>query len=822
MKRNIKNVAVLGSGTMGSQIACHFANIGVRVLLLDIAPKELNDEEKKKGLKLEDKEVKNRIVNGSLQKVAKMKPAPLYKKEYINRIKTGNFDDNLEEIADADWVIEAVVEKKDIKASLYEKVEKHRKDNTIVSTNTSGIPIHDLVEGRSESFKKHFLGTHFFNPPRYLELLELIPSPETDRELVSFISEYGDKYLGKTTVVCHDTPAFIGNRIGTYCTMLTLELMQKLELYVEEVDVLTGKFVGRPKSATFRTADLVGLDILADVAEGIYNNCPQDEEREIFKLPDFIKTMLENGWLGEKKGQGFYKKEKDKEGNTTILALDLKDLSYHEKDKPRFAIIDEVKKKDSTEDKLEAFEAGSTSTVGTFKKMYLNIFGSDNDKAIAFFREFYYRLFAYCSHRIPEITGDLYKVDEAIKAGYNWEYGPFEIWDILGFEETYKHMEKADCLPADWVHSMQMKGYKSFYKVEDGYRKYYDQQAGTYKIVPGTDEVIYLDNYRDKHTIFQNEESNVLDIGDDILLVEFTSKSNSIGLGVMEGINKAIDLAEDESMDYKGVLIGNEGENFSVGANLGMIAINAFKGKTDVVEKAVDSFQEMSMRIRYSSVPVVSAVHGRVLGGGAEIAMHSDAVQAAAESYIGLVEVGAGLIPGGGGTKEFTKRAADSFAEADPNTEHVQHRLMTIAQANTGMSAHQSFDLGYLEASRDSITMNKRRVITDAKMRLLQILDKGYAPPDRTKVKVLGRSALSFFYTAIVGMKYGHYITEYEEEIARKLAYVMTGGDVTGEIEVSEKYLLNLEKQAFMELVQNKKTLKRIESLLKKGKPLRN
>lgn len=821
MKLSIKKAVVLGSGAMGAQIACHFANGGVDVLLLDIPPKELTDEEREKGKKLDDPEVKNRIVNSNLKKTISMSPSPLYLKEYSQRIATGNFDDDMEKVADADWIVEAIVEKEDIKKALYEKAGKYRKEGTIISSNTSGIPINKLIEGRSEDFQKHFLGTHFFNPPRYLELLELIPSKETDREVVESLQEFGDVFLGKTTIICKDTPAFIGNRIGVYAIMLSIKLMEDIGLTIEEVDTLTGKFVGRPKTATFRTADLVGLDILADVSQGVYDNCPHDEERGIFKIPGFIKQMLDNGWLGQKAGQGFYKKTKDDEGNSKILALDIEEMEYKPSEKPKFTVIEEVKQHGSTEEKLESFEQGDTSTVNFFKKMYLKAFGNDDDKAIQFFREFYYRLFAYCSQRIPEISGGTYKIDKAIKAGFNWEYGPFEIWDILGFEDTYQHMQKAGHLPADWVHSMKTKGFSSFYKIEDGHRLYYDQQAGTYKPEPGTDELISLNNYRD-HTVFSNEECNIIDLKDGVINVEFTSKSNAIGMGVMEGIHKAIDLAESGATSYKAVVIANEGKDFSVGANLGMIGMSAFKGNMGTVKQAVEQFQKVNQRICYSSIPVVAAIHGKTLGGGAEIAMYSDTVQAAAETYIGLVEVGAGLIPGGGGTTAFAKRASGEYDKNDPKTHHLQQRLLVVSQAKTATSAYEGFELGYLVKGRDQVTMNKNRLIYDAKQRALSLVHAGYHAPARQKVEVLGRNALSYFYTAISNMKFGHYITDYDEEIVRKLAFVMCGGDVTGVQQVDEKYLLKLERDAFLDLVKNKKTLKRIEHLLKQGKPLRN
>ncbi len=820
MERIIKKTAVLGSGTMGAQIACHFANIGLEVLLLDITPDSLTDEEKEKGLKLESPQVKNRIVNENLQKAIEASPAPLYKKSFRSRIQTGNFEDDMAGIADAGWIIEAVVEKLDIKRSLFEQVEKHRRKGSLVTTNTSGIPIHDIIEGRSEDFQQHFCGTHFFNPPRYLQLLEIIPSEKTRPKVTDFLEHYGDLYLGKTTIRCKDTPAFIGNRIGVYAIMLTIELMQKLGLTISEVDALTGKLVGRPKTATFRTCDLVGIDILADVSEGVYENCPEDEEREVFKVPGFMKTMIDNKWLGQKAGQGFYKKVKDEKGESTILALDLEKMEYRKESKPQFPIMAELKNREDTESQLQAFEEGEVTSVNFFKKLYLRIFGDENDKAVHFFRRFYYRLFAYCSHRIPEISDELYKIDQAIRAGFSWKYGPFEIWDILGVEETVKKMEAEGYPPASWVKEMLSYGTGSFYQIKDGYRSFYLQGKG-YQPIPRSENLILLDNLREKNTVWKNEGCNIIDIGDGVLNVEFTTKKNSIGMDVMEGINKAIDLAEEESI-YKAIVIGNEGEHFSFGANLAMIGINAYKGNLDTVEKAVEQFQNTNQRIRHCAVPVVAAPHGRTLGGGAEICMHADAVQAAAETYMGLVEFGVGLIPAGGGTKEFVLRAAKEYVDGGPKTPHLQERIMAIAEAKVARSAVQAFELGYLREGTDRITMNKHRLITDAKQRALELANSGYVAPEPEKATVLGRNALSFFYTGINNQYRGNYITEYDQRIARKLAYVMCGGDLTDEEEVSAEYLLKLEKEAFLELVSNQKTLKRIEHMLKQGEPLRN
>jgi 3-hydroxyacyl-CoA dehydrogenase len=823
MKRIIKKVAVLGSGTMGAQIACHFANTGLEVLLLDIRPDKLTEAEKEKGLSLEDPAVRNRIVDDNLEKAVRSDPSPLFKKEFSTRIQTGNFEDHFERIAGADWVVEAVIEKADIKRSLFERVEKHRRKGSLITTNTSGIPIHSLIEGRSADFQQHFCGTHFFNPPRYLELLEIIPSEKTKEEVIRFLENYGEVYLGKTTVVCKDTPAFIGNRIGIYAQMLTMELMEEIGLTISEVDALTGQLVGRPKTATFRTADLVGIDILADVAQGVYEHCPDDEERAVFKIPDFMDKMVQRGWLGQKAESGFYKKIKDQKGESVILALDTNKMEYRKEAKPKFPIQEAVKKQDNTKKKIQSFEEGELSTLNFFKRIYLKIVGDDDDKAIRFFREFYYRLFAYASHRVPEITDHFYKIDQTIKAGFNWEYGPFEIWDILGMEETLEKMEEAGHHPADWIYDMAHKGATAFYRTERGGRLFYDrlQEDVGYLPVPRSESLISLDNYREEYTVWQNDSCNLIDLGDGVLNIEFTSKRNTIDQEVMVGINKAIDLTEQED-GYRALVIANEGRHFSFGANLAMIGINAYKGNLDTVEAAVEQFQNVTNRLRYCDVPVVVAPHGRTLGGGAELCLYADAVQAAAETYMGLVEFGVGLVPGGGGTVEFVRRAAGEFVDSDPRTPHLQHRIMTIAQAEVSTSAHEAFDLGYLREGLDLITMNKNRLITDAKHRALDLAEQSYVAPHPMKVKVLGKNALSFFYTGINNQYRANYITEYDQEIARKLAYVMCGGDLSEQTEVSHHYLIRLERAAFMELVQNKKTLKRIEHMLKEGKPLRN
>ncbi|MEP7169594.1 MAG: 3-hydroxyacyl-CoA dehydrogenase/enoyl-CoA hydratase family protein, partial [Bacteroidota bacterium] len=640
MNRIIKKVAVLGSGIMGSRIACHFANIGVNVLLLDIAPKEVTPDEQKKGLTSESKEVKNRIVNSSLQTAVKSNPSPLYKKSFASRISTGNFSDNMKDIADADWIIEVVIENLDIKKKVFDEVEKFRKPGTLITSNTSGIPIHLMNEGRSDDFQKHFCGTHFFNPPRYLRLLEIIPTPKTDEKIVEFLMNYGDLYLGKTTVLCKDTPAFIANRIGVYGIMALFHLIEKMDLSVEDVDKLSGPVLGRPKSATFRTCDVVGLDTLAHVAKGVYENCPGDSEREKFQLPSYVAKMLENKWLGDKTKQGFYKKIKNASGKTEILSLDLKTLQYKPQSKTKFATLDQTKTIDNLKERIKVLAAGK-------------------DKAGEFYRASFYGLFKYVSDRIPEIADHLYQIDLAMKAGFGWELGPFEMWDALGVEETVKEMEKAGMKPSQWVYDMLENGNKTFWKFDSGFKIYYHIQTKSYKYIIGQEKLIILDSKKEK-TVWKNSGADLIDIGDGILNLEFHTKMNTIGGEIIEAMSKSIDIAEK---DFRGLVIGNEGQNFSAGANLAMIFMFGVEQEFDEIDFAIRAFQNMNMRVRYSSIPVVVAPHGLTLGGGCEMSLHADKVQAAAETYIGLVEFGVGLIPGGGGSKEFTVRFSDEIKE---------------------------------------------------------------------------------------------------------------------------------------------------------------
>lgn len=796
MKRLIKKVAVIGSGIMGSGIACHFANIGVEVLLLDIIPKEPNEAELKKGLTIEDKAVRNRIVNSNLQAALKSSPSPIYHQKFASRISTGNTTDDLEKIKDVDWIIEVVVERLDIKKAVYEQIEKYRKSGTLITSNTSGIPIQFMSEGRSEDFQKHFCGTHFFNPARYLKLFEIIPGPQTSKEVLDFLNEYGEKFLGKTSVIAKDTPAFIGNRIGIFGIMSLFHLVKEMGLTIEEVDKLTGPVIGRPKSATFRTVDVVGLDTLVHVANGLYENCPNDEAHELFKLPDFVKTMLENNWLGSKTKQGFYKKvDKD------ILSLDLNTLEYRPQQKASFQTLELTKTIDKPIDRFKVLVKGK-------------------DKAGDFYRKNFTAMFAYVSNRVPEITDEFYKIDDAMKAGFGWENSPFEIWDAIGIEKAISLMEAENLQPAAWVTEMLAAGITSFYTIKDGATYYYDIPSKSYQKVPGQDAFIILDNIRDTKTIWKNNETEIQDLGDGILNLKFKSKMNSIGSGVLQGINKAIDLAEK---DYKGLVIGNQAANFSVGANIAMIFMLAVEQEYDELNMAIRMFQNTMMRIRYSGIPIVAAPHGMTLGGGCEICLHADKVVAAAETYIGLVEFGVGVIPGGGGSKEMTVRASDLYRKNDVELNVLQENFLTIGMAKVATSAYEAFDSNIFQVGKDVVVINKDRQIAEAKKHALLLADAGYTQPvPRKDIKVLGKQALGMFLVGTDQMQAGKYISEHDRKIANKLAYVMAGGDLSEATLVSEQYLLDLEREAFLSLCTEKKTLERIQYMLTKGKPLRN
>ncbi len=799
MTRRIKKVAVLGSGVMGSGIACHFANIGLEVLLVDIVPRELNDAEKAKGLTLESKTVRNRIVNDSLTAALKSKPSPIYKQDFAKRIKTGNFDDDLKEIENCDWIIEVVVERPDIKKQVFEKVEKFRKKGSLITTNTSGISVESMLEGRSEDFQKHFCGTHFFNPPRYLKLFEIISTSKTDPDVIIFLGDYARRFLGKTTVHAKDTPAFIANRIGTFSIMHLFNNVKKYGLNISEIDKLTGTLIGRANSATFRTADIVGLDTLVHVANGIRESS-KDEANDTFKIPDYLQKMLENGWLGSKTGQGFSKKA-EIDGKKVFPTLDFNTMEYTVDPKPSFGVLEKTK--------------------GKSLKETIQILASDTGKIGDFMRDGYYALFSYASNRIPEISDDIYKVDDALNAGFGWKLGPFETWDTIGIENSLKEMENTGKKAAQWVYDMLQTGAKSFYKIEAGKKLYYDVTSKSYKVIPGSESIISLDALRETSVLYTNEEATVFDIGDGVLNVEFHSKMNVIGGGTLQALNKAIDLAEEK---YKAVIVSNEADHFSAGANVGMIFMMAAEQEWDELNYAVQMFQNTMMRLRYSSIPVIACPHGMTLGGGCELSMHSDKVIAHAETYMGLVEFGVGLIPGGGGTKEFVLRLGDELKEGDIRSNAYLNRYLSIGQAKVSTSAYEAFDLGYLRNGVDEVIVSQTDQLTYAKKAALQMVEKGYSQPaPRHDVKVLGKEVHGLWMVGADSFAKAGYMSEHDKLIAEKLGYVMSGGDISQALtEVSEKYLLELERKAFMELCMQRKTMERMQSLITSGKILRN
>ncbi|NQV76871.1 MAG: 3-hydroxyacyl-CoA dehydrogenase/enoyl-CoA hydratase family protein [Lutibacter sp.] len=799
MKRPIKKVAVIGSGIMGSGIACHFANIGVEVLLLDIIPRELNAVETAKGLTLESKVVRNRIVNDSLMASLRSKPSPIYNQKFANRISTGNLDDDISKIKDVDRVIEVVVERLDIKKKVFEKIEKYRTPGTLVSSNTSGIPIKFMSEGRSDDFKQHFAVTHFFNPVRYLKLFEVVPGPGCKQEVTDFLMMYGEKFLGKTSVLAKDTPAFIGNRVGIFGIMSLFHQVKELGLTVEEVDKLTGPVIGRPKSATFRTVDVVGLDTLVHVSNGIYENCTDDESHELFKLPAFINTMMENKWLGSKTKQGFYKMVVEN-GQRNILSLDLETLEYRPNKRVKFATLEMTKTIDNVIDRFRVLIKGK-------------------DKAGEFYRKNFAAMFGYVQNRIPEISDELYRLDDAMKAGFGWEHGPFEIWDSIGIEKGIELMQAENIPVANWVTEMLKSGNKSFYTIKEGAKYYYSIPSKKQEKIPGQDSFIILNNVREAKTIWSNAGASIQHLGDGVLNVEFQSKMNTLGGEVLQAINKGIDLAETE---YDAVILGNQAPNFSVGANLAMAFMMAVEQEYDELNMSVKYFQDTVMRLRYSSCPTIIAPHGYTFGGACEMSMHADKVIAAAETYIGLVEFGVGIIPGGAGSKEMAIRASEGLLKDDVKLNKLRDYFINVAMAKVATSAHEAYDLGFLKEYKDIVVVNKDRQIATAKRHAILMLEDGYTQPAPKKALVYGQQALGMFLVGTDSLEKGHYASEHDKKIANKLGYVMAGGDLSEPTYVSEQYLLNIEREAIMSLFGERKTLERIEHMLKTGKPLRN
>lgn len=800
---NIGKAAVLGAGTMGAGIAAHLANAGIPVLLLDIAPRELTPDEQAKGLDLDSPKVKNRLVNSLFEAAKKLKPAPFMLKENAALITTGNFTDDIAKLKDCDLVIEAVVENLDIKHKLFTEVDKNRKPGAVIASNTSGIPIESIAEPFSDDFKKHFLGVHFFNPPRYMKLVEIIPGKLTDGVLACKLAGFLDRRLGKGVVPAKDRPNFIANRIGVFGMMATIHEMIAMGFTPTEVDQMTGKAIGHASSATFRTSDLVGLDVTAHVTNNLYPAVPDDEDRDVFKLPELIQTLLDKKILGDKTKGGFFKKSTNADGKREILELDLATFEYKPQTKTKFPSIDAAK---AIED-----------TAARVKKL---VWG--DDRVGEFLWKTTSRVSRYAANRIPEIADTIVEIDNAIKWGFGWEIGVFEAWDAIGVRESVERMRAEGQAVPGSVEKMLAAGAETFYKNEAGHRSFYDLVAGEYKPMPDRDGVLLLKSVRERTGVIKsNAGASLLDIGDGVACLEFHSKMNSIGGDTVAMMNFAFDEVEK---NFKGLVIGNQGGNFSAGANIMMLLLAAQEEEWDDINLMVRALQNAVMRIRYSSKPVVTAPYGLALGGGCEIAMHGNKVRAAGETYIGLVEVGVGLIPAGCGTKELTMRAMDK-AKASPDADPLAFLKKTFEMIGTGKvatSAQEAQSWGILRDS-DAISMNGDRLIADAKQEVLNLDAAGFvAPVQRQDILVLGESAQAAMKLALHMMRRGEFISDHDQLIGKKLARIMSGGDLNHQTYVSEQYLLDLEREAFLSLCGERKTQERIAGMLKTGKALRN
>ncbi len=798
----IRRAAVLGAGTMGSRLAAHLANAGIPSILLDISPKQLNEEEQRKGLPLESPEVRNRIVRDGWKAALSSKPAALFAPNLASMVTTGNFDDNLPLLEQADWIIEAVTERLDIKRRLLEQVERHRRPGAIVSSNTSGIPIHSIAEGFPEDFRRNFLGTHFFNPPRYLKLLEIIPTPDTDPALVDFMTRFGEDRLGKGAVLCKDTPNFIANRIGIYGVCLALHLMLEMGLNAEEVDALTGPVLGRPKSATFRTIDVVGLDTLALVARHLESALPEDRDRGAFALPPFVAAMIEKGRLGEKAGQGFYKRVKGG-GGSEILFLDLATMDYRPLGRPQLKVVDKAARAKDWPQKLRVLTSGSAiESVFLWRLLSSTI--------------------SYAAARVPEISDDILSVDRAMKWGFAHQLGPFETWDALGVAKTAERLRSEGRAVPGIVEDLLSTGRKSFYKTRAGRSYCFAPEKKTHVREEERPGWLVLPSPKDrKKLILGNKSASLLDIGEGVACLAFHTKMNTIDAGIIEMAHSATLEVEN---NWEGMVVANQGENFSAGANLVMVLGAAKEGRWEELDGVIRTFQEANMRLRYCSRPVVVAPHGLTLGGGCEIALHGDRVVAAAELYIGLVEVGVGLIPAAGGCKELVLRAADA-AGSDSDMAlmpRIQKIFEMVGLAKVSTSALEAKNIGLLRPS-DPLLMNGDHRLAAARDQVLSLARAGYVPgPRRTEIPVLGRPGLATLKLGLHMMHRSGFISEYDKVVGTHLSNVLTGGAFLGVTRVSEQYLLDLEREAFLALCGQEKTRERMEHLLVHGKPLRN
>lgn len=810
MEHVIKKCAVIGAGVMGATIAAQLANVGIETILLDILPSELTGDDKKKGLTKESKAFRNRLAQNGLNAALKSKPLSFYLPENSKLITTGNMEDDIERLRDVDWIIEVVIERLDIKKSVFEKIETVLGPGTIVTSNTSGIPAEAICEGRSDEFQKHFAITHFFNPPRYMKLLEIVPGPDTLPEVTKTLAETCEKLLGKGIVCAKDTPNFVANRIGVYSMLFVVRAMVDQGLSIEAVDELTGPAIGHPKSATFRTADLVGIDTLFHVADNVYEGAPDDEKREMFRVPDFMDKMIEKGLLGEKTKQGFYKKTADSKGKRLILSLDYNTLEYKPQEKAKFASLEEAKNVFPTSRKI--------------KSLYYA-----NDEAGQFTFRQLTETMIYSANRIPEIADDIVNIDNAMKWGFAWKLGPFEIWDAVGVEKSVKKMKETGYEVPGWVQEMLDSGKECFYKREAGVSYFYDSASRDYKEIPVKPGIILLPSLKDREKkISGNKGASLIDIGDGVACLEFHAKMNAIGDDIVTMMLKSSDIV---SKDFDGMVIANHSANFSAGANLPLILFAAQEEEWDELDWMIKAFQDSLMKLKYLDKPVVSAPAGMALGGGCEVCMASDRVRFAAESYIGLVEVGVGLIPAGGGTKEMLIRNTEHLFEVQPGglypkqielMPYVARAFETIAMAKVSTSGPEAVKLGYLRPS-DKVTVNRDYLIEDAKRTVLAINIEGYKPPRPLKeIRVAGENALAMIKLGLWTMRESRYITEHDVTISTKVGHVLCGGNVVADTKVSEQYLLDLEREAFLSLCGNPKTQARIQHMLSTGKPLRN
>ncbi|MGH9691681.1 MAG: 3-hydroxyacyl-CoA dehydrogenase/enoyl-CoA hydratase family protein [Candidatus Acidiferrales bacterium] len=807
MKRAIEKVAVLGAGTMGARIAAHLANAGMPCYLLDIVPPELTADEKRKGLTMETLSVRNRIVLGGLDAAKKSRPAAFFTPETARLITPGNFEDNLAWCGQVDWIIEAVAENLEIKRRLFERVEAVRKPGTIVTSNTSGLPIRLIAEGRSEDFQQHWAGTHFFNPPRYMKLVELIAGPKTRMDVLASLEDICEVRLGKGVVRAKDTPNFIANRVGTFAMLTAMRQMQAQEMTIEEADACTGPAVGWPKSATFRTADIVGLDVMAHVVRNIYENAPNDESRGMYRVPALAEAMIERGWLGEKTGSGFYKRVR-KGAESEILTLDWQKMEYRPQQKARFGSIEAGKSIEDTRQRLRALLAPALE-------------GREGDKANRFIWSNLSEMCLYAARRVPEIANNIVEVDRAMRWGFAWEMGPFEIWDAAGVEPMVKALEREGKEIPVLVRQVLSTPRKSFYQMEKGTMCYFDVASGALQPMAEPAGVLLLKSLKERTPVVQeNAGASLIDLGDGVVCCEFHAKMNAIGGDIASMVQAGLARLGKE---FEAMVIGNQAANFSAGANLLLLLMSAQEGEWDDIHLAVRQFQRVNMAIKYAPRPVVVAPQGLALGGGCEIGLHGARIHAAAEAYMGLVETGVGLIPGGGGTKEMLIRANEHAAGAeDLDLFHALKPIFeNIAMAKVSTSGEEARLLGYLRRS-DSIAMNRDRQLADAKQMALAMVRAGYHAPAPAEIRVLGEEFLAGAKLAIYMLVRGEYASEYDGLVARKLAYIMAGGAITAPQTVPEQYILDLEREAFVSLCGERKTQERIAYTLKTGKPLRN